>query len=132
LSAGIIGDLDGRAAKPTQIDDVCSLVRELAWSNDELTLVVTDGFVDLCSAKLDKGYGRRKQMARPPFLNTWAVAFGDGVTDEAMFAVVNYGVKVGNEASRAEERLASHEETLDVSEWRIELKDYAKEFGCPA
>jgi hypothetical protein len=33
-----------------------------------------------------------------------------------MFAVVNYSVKVGNEASRAEERLRGHEETLDVLE----------------
>jgi hydroxymethylpyrimidine pyrophosphatase-like HAD family hydrolase len=79
------GDVDGRAAKPRQTDDVRSFVRELAWQNDELTFVVTDGFVDLCAAKLDKGYGLRKQMARPPFLNTWTVAFGDGLTDEAMF-----------------------------------------------
>jgi trehalose-6-phosphatase len=63
--------------------------------------VKTDGFVDLRARKLDKGYGPRKQMARPPFTGTWAVAFGHGLTDESMFAVVNYGIKIGNEASRA-------------------------------
>jgi hydroxymethylpyrimidine pyrophosphatase-like HAD family hydrolase len=80
---------------------VCSFARALAWANSELTFVVTDGFVDVCAQHLDKGYGLRKQVARPPFYDTWAVAFGDGLTDEAMFAVVNYGIKVGNEASRA-------------------------------
>jgi trehalose-6-phosphatase len=59
-------------------------------------------------------------MARPPFVGTWALAFGDGLTDEAIFAVVNYSVKVGNETSRSEERLRGHQETLDVLEWRIE------------
>jgi HAD superfamily hydrolase (TIGR01484 family) len=125
------GDVDGRAAKEGQVDKVCSFVRDLAWSNSELTFVVTDGFVDLCAKKLDKGYGLRKQMARPPFHGTWTLAFGDGLTDEEMFAVVNYGVKVGNEASRAEERLASHDQTLDVLEFLIELEGYAKTIGCP-
>jgi trehalose-6-phosphatase len=97
-------------------------VRGLAWAKDELAFVVTDGFVDLCAAKLNKGYGLRKQMARPPFYDTWAFAYGDGLTDEAMFAVVNYSIKVGNEASRAEERLPGHDETLDVLEWLIELR----------
>jgi hypothetical protein len=39
-----------------------------------------------------------------------------------MFAVVNYGINVGNEASRAEERLRGHDETLDVLEWLVELR----------
>jgi hypothetical protein len=71
--------------KGGQIDDVCTFVRGLAWANEELTFIVTDGFVDLCAAKLNKGYGLRLQMQRPPFLGTWAVAFGGGQTDEAMF-----------------------------------------------
>jgi trehalose-6-phosphatase len=44
-----------------------------------------------------------------PCHGCWALAFGDGLTDEAMFAVVNYSIKVGNEASRAEEGLRGHE-----------------------
>jgi hypothetical protein len=65
-----LGDVDGRAAKGGKIDEVCSFVRDPAWANGELTFVVTDGFVDLCARKLDKGYGLRKQMARPPFLGS--------------------------------------------------------------
>jgi trehalose-6-phosphatase len=109
-------DVDGRSAKGWQVDAVCTFVRELALDNPELTFVVTDGFIDLCAARLSKGYGLMKQMQQAPFRGSWAIAFGDGLTDEAMFAVVNYSVKVGNEASRAEERLRGHEETLDVLE----------------
>jgi hypothetical protein len=48
---------------------------------------------------------------------SWAVASGDGLTNEVMLAVVNNSVKVGKESSRAEERLWGHDETLDVLEW---------------
>jgi hypothetical protein len=124
------GDVDGRAARPGQIDAACLFARALAWANSELTFVVTDGFVDVCALRLDKGYGLRKQMVRPPFYDTWAVACGDGLTDEAMFAVVNYSIKVGNEATRAEERLASHDQTLDVLEWLIELRSRPDLLEC--
>jgi hypothetical protein len=50
-------DVDGRPAKAGHIDDVCMFVRNLAWNNDELTFVVTDGFVDLCALRLNKGMG---------------------------------------------------------------------------
>jgi trehalose-6-phosphatase len=86
--------------------------------------------VDLCSAKLNKGHGLRKQMSRPPFIGSWAVAFGDGFTDEAMFSVVNCSIKVGNESSRAEERLGGHEQTLDVLEWLIELSSKPDIIEC--
>jgi hypothetical protein len=45
-------------------------------------------------------------------------------------SVVNYGIKVGNESSRAEERLRGHNETLDVLEWLIELRGVADALGC--
>jgi hypothetical protein len=100
-----LSDEDGRRARDGQIDQVREFVRKLALSNDELTFVTTDGFVDLYTARLNKGYDMGKQMARPPFRGTWALAFGDGFPDEARFAVV------------AEERLTSHNDTLDVLEW---------------
>jgi hypothetical protein len=39
-----------------------------------------------------------------------------------MFSVDNFSTKVGNEASPAEERLRGHNETLDVLEWLVELR----------
>jgi hypothetical protein len=49
------GDVDGRAAKGWQIDNVCTFVRGLAWNNNGLGFAVTDGFVDLCAKCLDRG-----------------------------------------------------------------------------
>jgi hypothetical protein len=114
-----LADVDGRPAKNGQIERVCTFCRELPWKND--VFVKTDGFVDLCARKLE-GLWAAQADGAPAFYCNGAVAFGDGLTDEPMFAVVNYGINVGNEASRAEERLRGHDETLDVLEWLVELR----------
>jgi trehalose-6-phosphatase len=62
-------------------------------------------------------------MQQVPFRDIWTISFGKGLTDEAMFAVVNYGMKVGNEATRAEENVKGHDESLDVLEFLIELAE---------
>ncbi len=115
-------DIDGRPAKGSHVDRVNSFVRDLALRNRELTFVVTDGFIDLCSAQLSKRFGAELQMRREPFLGTWAIGFGDGLTDERLFEIMNLGVKVGNEPSRADERLTSHVHFLDVLQWMVDLR----------
>jgi trehalose-6-phosphatase len=72
----------------------------------------------------------RNQMSRPPFIGSWAVAFGDGLADEAMFSVVNCSIKVRNESSRAKERLGGHEQNLNVLEWLIELSSRPDIIEC--
>jgi hydroxymethylpyrimidine pyrophosphatase-like HAD family hydrolase len=99
--AAKFSDVDGRPAKGWQVDDVCSFVRELVLNIRELTFVVTDGFIDLFAARLSKGYRLMKQMQQVPFRDSWVLAFGDGLTYEAMFAVVNYGIKEGNSRTAA-------------------------------
>jgi hypothetical protein len=75
-----------------------------------LIVVVTDGFADVCSSVLSKGYALQKIAVRAPFMgdHRFVVAAGDGLTDEAMFEFADVGIKFGREATMAGDRVSSH------------------------
>jgi trehalose-6-phosphatase len=84
-------DEDGRLARGADVDAVVALMRSLVKDRDDLIVVVTDGFADVCSSVLSKGYALQKIAVRAPLIGQFVVAAGDGLTDEAMFEFADVG-----------------------------------------
>jgi trehalose-6-phosphatase len=95
-------------------------VESLVKNRQDFIVVVTDGFVDVYSSVLSKGYALQKIAVRPLFMGRFVVAAGDGLTDEAMFDFADVGIEVGREATIGGYRVSSHYRTSLVValEWR--------------
>jgi trehalose-6-phosphatase len=104
-----------------------ALIRSLVKDRDDLIVVVTDGFADVCSSVLSKGYALQKIAVRAPFMgdHRFVVAAGDGLTDEAMFEFDDVGIKFGREATMAGDRVSSHSRMIEVLAWLTALREDA-------
>jgi trehalose-6-phosphatase len=118
-------DEDGCLALGIDVDAVVAFMESLVTDRQDLIVVVTDGFADVCSSVLSKGFALKKVAVRPPFIGRFVVAAGDRLTDEDMFVFADVGIKVGREKSIAGDRLTSHSRMLEALAWLTDLRQDA-------
>jgi trehalose-6-phosphatase len=96
-------------------------VVSLVKNRQDLIVVVTDGFADVYSSVLSKGYALQKIAVCPLFVGRFVVAAGDGLTDEAMFNFADVGIEVGREVTMGGDRVSSHYRIIEVLAWLTAL-----------
>jgi trehalose-6-phosphatase len=100
-------------------------MNDLVRGRPDLIVMVTDGFANVCSSVLSKGFALQKIAVRPPFMGRYILAAGDGLTDEAMFEYADVSIKVVREAMKTGDRAANHYRMIEVLAWLTALRQDA-------